>query len=191
MQRKINFVNVTETMLLVAEREAKKRNPYIRHHFEVSHLTANDRDVLGFLGEFCVCELLGIDWINNIRENYETIDNQDGIINDLIFDVKTETIPEPYFTFVVAKTINDDELYGRRLITKGQVSLLPKYDIVIFGAFKRDDYTKWYPIGYLETEIILRNYKATNIRPDGGYYPISGMPIKTSDLKDIDLLLED
>ncbi len=186
---KIKYIEVTDDMLIAAEKEAKKRNPHIKHHFEVSHLSSEDRDVLGFLGEFCACDLFGIDWIKNIRDNYETIDSQDGFINNLAFDVKTETIPEPYFTQVVNLTIEDDELYGRRLITKGQVNLLHKYDIVIFGAFKRNDYTKWYPIGYLETATILQNYSASGKRPDGGSYPIPGMPIKTSELKDISLLM--
>ncbi len=183
------FVNVTEKMRKSAIEESKRRTPHIIHHFEVEHLSSEDRDALGFIGEFCACELLGIDWVTNIRDNYYTIDDQDGIINNLVFDVKTETIPEPYFSRVINRNINDDALYGRRLITRGQVNLLGKYDIVIFGVFKRDDYTRWYPIGYLETSLILQNYTATRERPDGGSYPVAGMPIKTSELKDISLLM--
>lgn len=191
MRERYKFIKVTDEMLVRAMKEAKRRNPHIVHHFEVEHLTPEDRDVLGFLGEFCACELLGIDWITNIRVDYETIDSQDGVINGLKFDVKTETIPDPYFTPVIDKTIKNDEMYGRRLITKGQVGLLHKYDIVIFGAFKRHDYTKWYPIGFLETSTILQNYSPTTQRPDGGFYPVAGMPIKTSDLKNINKLLGD
>ena len=46
---------------------------HIKHHSEVGHLSYEERDVLGFLGEFACCELLGINWKDNIRENYLTI----------------------------------------------------------------------------------------------------------------------
>ena len=184
------FVEIDNKMLELAQKEAKRRDPYINHHFSVQHLSENDRDIIGFLGEFAACSLLNINWQENIRENYLTIDNGDGKIKGLIFDVKTETIPEPYFSDVIKKTINDDRLYGRRLIHQGQVSLLHKYQIIIFGAFKRNDYSKWFPIGFQYTENILSNYTATTHRPDGGYYPFAAMPIKTSDLIDVEKLMK-
>jgi len=189
MEEQVIFINVSDEMIESANEESIKRNPHIVHHFEVSHLSSKDRDIVGFLGEFCACEMLGINWKKNIRDNYYTIDSQDGIVDNLVFDVKTETIPDPYFSALLYREIHDNELYGRRLITQGQVGLLSKYDLVIFGMFKRDDYTKWYPLGYLETDIILSKYKATRIRPDGGQYPIAGMPIRTSELKDINILI--
>ncbi len=184
------FVNITKEMIDRANIEIRKRDPYIRHHFSVNHLTEHDRDMIGFLGEFAMSELLGINFEKQIRENYFTIDTGDGKIQSLIYDVKTETIPEPYFTRVTNRLINDDAVFGRRLINDGQVSLLEKYDIVIFGAFKRDDYTKWYPIGYQYSHYILNNYGITNQRPDGGKYPFSALPVKTSCLLDINELLD-
>ena len=179
------FVVITQEMIDRANIEIQRRDPYIKHHFSVDHLTEHDRDMIGFLGEFAMSELLGVDFTKQIRDNYFTIDCGDGQIQSLVYDVKTETIPELYFEKVVNRQINDNEKFGRRLINKGQVQLLNKYDIVIFGAFKRNDYTKWYPIGYQTTEYILNNYEITNQRPDGGIYPFSALPIKTSSLIDI------
>lgn len=183
------FVNITEEMVNRAGTESMKRDPFIKHHFSVEHLTDQDRDKIGFLGEFAASELLGINFINQIRDNYFTIDSGDGKIQNMVYDVKTETIPSPYFDKIISGQIKDDEIFGRRLINKNQVSLLNKYDIIIFGVFKRGDYTKWYPIGYQYTDYILTNYEITNKRPDGGFYPFSALPIKTSCLIDISKLL--
>lgn len=82
----------------------------------------------------------------------------------------------------------DNATYGRRLINKGQVPLLSKYDIVIFGLVVREEKDKWYPIGWLETNYILNNYSVTYLRPDGGNYPFPALSIKTSDLKPVSQL---
>ena len=182
-------VKITDEMKAHAKIEAGKRDPHIHHHFDVNHLTGEERDIIGFLGEFALCELLGIDWKGNIREDYLTIDNFDISHKNKLIDVKTETIPEAYISSIISHTIIDDDLYGRRLIHSGQVSLLSKYDIVLFGAFKRGDYSEWHPLGYLESSYILKNYSVTNKRPDGGFYPFSALPIKTSELKRIGDLL--
>ena len=90
---------------------------------------------------------------------------------------------------VVTRSIDDNIPYGRRLINANQQELLKKYDIVIFGTFLRGDYRKWYPIGWIETKKILREYSITEKTPYGGTYPTLVLPIKTSDLKDIELLI--
>jgi hypothetical protein len=182
-------VFITDEMREQAKIESEKRDAYIKHHFEVSHLSYSERDELGFIGEFGCCSLLGIDWKSNIRKDYLEIDDYDFIIKDLKADVKTETLPRTYATKIINQTIKDDELYGRRLINKGQFSLLNKYDIVIFGLFIREDKDYWYPIGYLETETILKKYQPTYQRPDGGNYPFPGSPVPTSILKPITDLL--
>lgn len=182
-------VQISEEMKIRAKQEAIKRNPHINHHFDVNHLTGEERDIIGFLGEFACCELLKINWKDNIRKDYLTIDNFDVTVNGKRADVKTETLPEKFLKAVLSKTINDDGVFGRRLINQGQVILLPKYDIVIFGAFERGNYNYWFPFGYLESKYILENYKITNQRPDGGKYPFAALPIKSSDLKPINELL--
>ena len=175
-------------MIERAKLETKKRNPDIKHHFEVSHFTSQERDIIGFIGEFAACELLNINWEKNIRTNYKTIDTQDIIYLDKKIDVKTETLPTDILLKIINHTITDNELYGRRLINQGQINLLKKYDIVIFGGIDRDKKDYWYPIGWITTKEILEGYTPTKIRPDGGEYPFPGLPIKTSSLRNIDEL---
>ena len=183
-------IKITDEMVKYASDESKKRNPYIKHHFEVQHLSSDERDILGFLGEFACCELFDIDWKENIRENYLTIDDFDFKINNLKVDVKTETVPYNYAKKILDGSIDDNKLYGRRLINEGQFNLLKKYDIVLFGLFIRDRLNEWYPIGYIETKKILENYLPTFNRPDGGKYPFSASPVPTSILKPIKDLFE-
>lgn len=183
-------VEITDDMKKQASIEAKRRDQFIKHHFEVGHLSYQERDELGFIGEFACCTLLGIDWKNNIRENYYTIDDFDLIINGKKIDIKTETVPENYAKKILSRSINDNELYGRRLVNKGQFSLLAKYDLVIFSLFVRGNLDFWYPIGYIDSNTIIKNYPPTFYRPDGGTYPYPGSPVPTSILKPItDLIL--
>ena len=171
-----------------ARTEGHRRENYIVHHFGVNHLSPEETDQIGFLGEFACCELLGINWRNNIRENYYSIDSGDITLidphngNTIVVDVKTETIPQPYFDDVINRRINDDDVYGRRLINNRQLNLLNHYDYVIFGGFVRDSYNTWYPFGYLEADRIIEQYEATDVSPFGGRYLSPAAPIKTSDL---------
>ena len=180
---------ITDEMRRQAKIESNKRVNHIRHHFNVSHLSYSERDEIGFLGEFACCDLLGIDWRKNIRENYYTIDSYDIIVKNLKADIKTDTVPLQYTRRIIDKSINNNEKYCSRLIHKGQFNLLSKYDIVIFGIFIREQLDYWYPIGYLETETIIRDYPPTYKRPDGGTYPFPGSPIPTSILKPFENLL--
>lgn len=107
------FVSITKEMVDRANIEIKKRDPYIKHHFSVEHLTEHDRDMIGFLGEFAMTELFGMDFKDQIRDNYFTIDCGDGKIQNLIYDVKTETIPEPYFNKVIARQDNKSKARWR------------------------------------------------------------------------------
>lgn len=169
-------------MLEYSKIEAERRNNYISHHFEVEHLSSQIRDQIGFLGEFAFCTLLNIDWKENIRDNYLTIDDCDLVINEKKIDVKTETIPLNSADKILRNSIKDNDLYGCRLINEGQVPLLSKYDIVFFGMFIRGHLDYWYPIGYMYTKKILQNYNVTKIRPDGGIYPFPAIAVPTSEL---------
>jgi hypothetical protein len=186
----IDNVKITDRMRSRARIESIRRNSHIRHHFEVDHMTSEQRDDLGFLGEFACCELLGIDWESNIRDNYLTIDDFDFNINGKKIDVKTETMPVNYAKRLLKGEILDNDLYGRRLINKGQFNLLNKYDIVIFSLFAREHPDYWFPIGYLETKHILENYEPTIDRPDGGRYPFPASPVPTSILRPISDLMQ-
>jgi hypothetical protein len=182
-------IKITDEMRKQAKIESSKRDSFIQHHFEVEHLSYQERDELGFLGEFACCIALGIDWRSNIRENYYTIDDYDFIVNNKRIDLKTETIPLIYANKILDKTINDNELYGRRLINKNQFPLLSKYEIVIFGLFIRGDTEYWHSIGYTETSEIINKYQPTYNRADGGNYPFPGSPVPTSILKPIENLI--
>ena len=182
------YIDITNEMRATAKQEANRRDQYIKHHFEVEHLSYQERDEIGFLGEFAFSCLLNLNWKKNIRDNYLTIDDFDIRYKSNRIDVKTETVPPNFSKKIIKKTILDDELYGRRLINQGQVPLLSKYDVVMFGLFVRGKYDWWFPIGWLETQFILNNYKITNKRPDGGYYPFAALPVRTSDLKEIEEL---
>lgn len=186
---KIPRINVTSEMRSQAIIESQKRDSYIKHHFEVDHLSSQQRDELGFIGEFACCKFLGLDWRSNIRDNYLNIDDYDILIKNKKIDIKTETVPSVYAKKILRKEIFDDELYGRRLINKSQFNLLKKYDMVIFSLFARENLNLWFPIGYLETDFIIKNYPPTNIRPDGGFYPFPASPVPTSALKSIFNLL--
>jgi len=182
-------IDITKEMLAEAKVQASKRDKHIKHHFEVEHLTKEERDTIGFLGEFAGSVLLGQNWKDNIRKDYVTIDTCDIKHQGKLIDIKTETLPYDKLQRIKLNIIDDEEVYGRRLIHKGQVSLLPKYDIVIFGGFVRNKYDKWYPFGFLETKHILNNYKVTQNRPDGGLYPFAALPVKSTELKDIEEIL--
>ena len=184
--------DITDEMKERAEEESKKRESYIRHHFDVEHYNSFTRNIIGFLGEFAGCVMLGVDWKINIRPNYFTIDRLDAVYCGKRLDIKTETIPEPPFSRVVTREIDDDEPYGRRLYHTGQASLLKKYDIIIFGAIERLellDIRKWCPIGWIEADKI-RTYSHGQDGPNKIRYPFPAFQVRTSDLGEMQELLE-
>ena len=145
-------------MVAQAHVEADRRDKYIVHHFEVGHMNRETRDMVGFLGEFACCKLLGQDWKANIRKDYLDIDSFDIEYKGKRIDVKTETVGEPPASRIISRVIGDNVVYGRRLINQGQWNLLQKYDIIIFGLFIRNQLDKWYPVGYRDTAFLLANY---------------------------------
>lgn len=171
-------VPVTEKMFQRAIIERERRDPYINHHFEVEHFTSEERDIIGFLGEFACCELFDIDWEGNIRENYYSIDNGDIVLKKHVIDVKTETLPAELLMRLKCDTLDDDKPYGRRLINDEQVKLLPKYEAVVFGAFKREDCNGdrfpplWYALGYASVKKDLSKYSVTKKTPFGRDYKV-------------------
>jgi len=189
------YVKIADEMRSAAIREAERREPHIRHWFETDYYSLAQTNIVGFIGEFAACVLLGLDWRSNIRPNYLTIDRQDIIFKEKHVSVKTESLPRQYLAPVVSRKIDDDKKYGRRLYPFGQRNLLKKYDIVIFGAVLRVNETKleewlkkldiWYLIGWTEAKKVL-SYTPTSIAPFGGKYPYPAFPVKTSELKDIE-----
>jgi hypothetical protein len=183
------FIPFDNEMILESKKQSKLREPFINHHFELDHLSGDERNQIGFLGEFACCQLFGIDWKENIRENYLTIDEFDFSIKHLKVDVKTETVPHSFVSSIINGTVNDDKPWGRRLINKGQVPLLDKYDVIIFGLVDRENKNGWYPIGYITTKNILANYSTQKEMPFGVKdYRSPALAIRTSELKPLSLL---
>ena len=189
------MILITQEMLDIAQNEVARRGNYLHPHFNLDYLNENTRQIIGFLGEFACQEYLGINWRNNIRENYIRPDDYDFIHNHKRVDVKTETIPkQQILNLVTQRTINDDVPYGRRLIVQGQYPLLQNYDLVMFGAILRPDRPNqwnpvgnyWYPIGMVTSRHILTNYRPPCNKPFNNQpYPQPCVNIRTSELIDI------
>ncbi len=183
---------ITDEMKEAAVIESDRRNPYIHHHFELDYMTPEMRDQIGFLGEFACKEELGIDWRTGIRPDYIVPDDGDIIVLNGVIDIKTETLEFHTLMRLVRHEIEDDQPYGRRLITEEQVPLLEHYDYVVWGAFPRPDgihhEMRWYSLGYLESEYILDNYAVTSETPFGSRYPVPCINVRHSELKPVSRL---
>lgn len=179
-------IQITNEMREAALQEARRRNPYIRHHFELQYMTGTERDIIGFVGEFACKTLFNIPWQSDIRENYIQIDSGDIIFPGLAIDIKTETIPKNTLLRLVRGQVSDDAPYGRRLINQGQIGLLNRYDYVIWGAIPREMPDSWFSLGYISTSYILENYRTPVVdTPFGGRYPEACLNIKHSELRNV------
>lgn len=178
-------IEITDEMRYFARREAQRRDPHIEHHFELPYMDGEERDQVGFLGEFACKECLGLNWRDGIRDNYDNIDEGDIVIPNTTIDIKTETIPNNILMRLVRGQVGDDEPYGRRLINEGQIALLEHYDYVVWGAFVRGSYDRWFSLGYLEADYILRNYRVTLDTPFGRQYNEPCINVCQSDLRPI------
>ena len=197
-------IAITNEMIEAALAESKRRDVHIHHHFELPGVPSEVRDLIGFLGEFAGREAVGMDWRAGIRENYDVPDSGDILSSNGNVDIKTETIPFPYFNKLLRGTLSDNAAYGRRLINENQVPLLEHYDYVAWGAFPRtfsgvpkekmleffrNPTTRptWYSLGFLETRYILKNYpEVTKNNPFGTKYKYPCLNIRQSELRDID-----
>lgn len=194
--KRFHGVRLTEDMQRAAQRESARREPDIRHHFTTAHYAQAQSDLIGFLGEFAFRVWLGQDWQAGIRPDYKTIDRNDVCINGWSIDVKTESIPAHHLWQVLAKTVADDDWYGRRLYHAGQKNLVEKYDYVVLGAVLREDdparIEAWFPIGWLPARQVL-SYPHGQQGPQHRtgkpiVYPFAAYQITTRDLQDIDRL---
>lgn len=186
------MIEITQEMFDAATQEVARRGGYLNPHFNLDYLDEQTRQIIGFLGEFACQEHLGIDWRDNIRDNYLVADDYDFIFNNQRVDVKTETIPtEHTLNQVINRTISDDVAYGRRLIHQNQfINNVPNYDYILFGCFLRPSNGQWtpvgeywHPIGSISCTYILENYHAPAQKPFGnGDYPFPCINIRTSEL---------
>lgn len=182
-------IEITDEMRRAAQREAQRRDAHINHHFELDYMTGEERDIIGFLGEFACKECMGLDWRRGIRDNYNTIDEGDILMPNNTIDIKTETIPYDILMCLVKGQVDDDAPYGRRLINKGQIALLEHYDYVVWGAFSRRSDKLWFSLGYLESAYILKHYNVTINTPFGSKYNEPCLNVRQSELKNINGLI--
>jgi hypothetical protein len=194
--KRFHGVRLTDEMKLAAQRESARREPDIRHHFTTAHYAQTQSDLIGFLGEFAFRVWLGQDWRAGIRPDYKTIDSNDVCANGWAIDVKTESIPARYLWQVLAKTVADNDWYGRRLYHVGQKNLVEKYDFVVLGAVLRENdparVDAWFPIGWLPARQVLSYPHGQQGPPrrtgEPIVYPFAAYQITTRDLRNIDQL---
>lgn len=191
-----SMIIITQDMADRAIYETQRRGNHLHPHFDLPYLDEPTRLAIGFLGEFACCQLLGIDWEKNIRENYNRADEYDFIYRNKRCDVKTETLPtKEILDKVIERKIKDDVPYGRRLIHENQFNNnLPHYDVIIFGCFLRPDGNgwnpvgaAWYPIGAIKSTVVMRDYVPTIVTPYGSEYREPCVNVRTSQLYSIPL----
>lgn len=208
------IISFTNEMIEQSIVQTEKRNPDLRPHFENLHMTKEQGHQIGFLGEFAACTYFGLNWLDNIRSDYKTIDTYDLALGNAKVDVKTESVPEKIFNllqiqstkrpFFEHELIFDDKPYGRRLINSGQREELEKKHVVLFGAVNRDSIIKnendiflkglsgWLPLGYITVNNAMK-YPVVEDKPflaKNPKYPTPVMAVKSSDLLSIDNLKE-
>ncbi|WP_102409459.1 hypothetical protein [Vibrio cyclitrophicus] len=165
MQKQI-IIDITNEMIEQSIIQTKKRNPDLKPHFENLNMTKEQGHQIGFLGEFAACAYFGLNWLDNIRADYKTIDTYDLALGNAKVDVKTESVPDNIFKLLQTQftkpckqirkhspqwrqrpyfqheSIFDDKPYGRRLINVGQRKELEKKHVVLFGAVNRNSILK-------------------------------------------------
>jgi hypothetical protein len=114
-------ISITEEMKNQAKIESGRRDAHIQHHFDVGHLTNEQRDELGFLGEFACSLALKQDWKANIRDNYHTIDDYDFIVRGKRIDVKSETCQKIVLKRFLQEKLMMMNLMGEDLFTRGNL----------------------------------------------------------------------
>lgn len=177
----MKIIEITEEMRLRAEKEAIKREKYITHHYIADRVSVRHNNITGFLGEFCASVLLGYEWDKFIRKSYEVSDGYDILSKGKKIDVKTNSIPEPYFTKLMMRTLTDEDNYSKLLIVEDQLPKLNKCDYVLWITINREagiDYeanSLAIVRGYLPVKYILENYE-----PE---YKLGSIKIEKGDLK--------
>ncbi|PMP52632.1 hypothetical protein [Vibrio splendidus] len=210
------IIDLTNEMIEQSIIQTKKRAPDLKPHFNNLNMTKEQGNQIGFLGEFAACTYFGINWLDNIRNDYKTIDTHDLLLGNAKVDVKTESVPDNIFNllkyqstkiekpFFKHSSILDDKPYGRRLINAGQREELEKKHVILFGAVNRDSIIKkrngvflehlsgWLPLGYVTVKKAME-YPIIEKKPfpaKDQKYPTPVMAIRSSDLLSINNLKE-
>jgi len=103
-------------------------------------LTPLESNYVGVVGEIAVRKYLGL--TTNLDNNYENhqVDNGDIEWKELIYDVKTDAIPDSLYRRLYNGSIKDFDTYGCRVFSARHLHHLKKYSGgLIFCAFKIPD----------------------------------------------------
>lgn len=126
-----NFIRIeiTSQMQHIAKLHAKQRTEsiarqFIPHNSPLSHIESN---YIGALGEIAVYTNFNLSI--NLNNNYvaHEVDSGDICINNLIYDVKTEAIPNKFYRKLYYGEIQPHEPYGCRVWTAKHQHHLKKY----------------------------------------------------------------
>lgn len=178
-------IEITERMSVKAKEWTNKKMPHIVQHFIQKRIGKQESIYMSMLGEIAFCDMMDIDWINMKRDfakpDIDAITNKGARV-----EVKTYSVPSPYFEKLVTNRLENDDLYGMCLINGNQTFELKVCDFVFFGVFPEYDYSFWYPIGYMSTKQIRENYSVQSTICNGRIVlPQPAIAIGNQDVKKI------
>ncbi len=122
-------ITLTPQMKDQAAIHARQRSLKIKRRFVPDHapLSAIESNFIGALGEIAIHYLM--EGRVYLSENYNEAkaDKGDILIKDLVFDIKTEAVPQKYYQRIIHGDISEYEPYGCRVWTATHLHHLPKY----------------------------------------------------------------
>jgi len=158
-------IEITKKMSVKAKEWTDIKAPRITQHFTQKRISKKESIFMASLGEIAFCEMMDIDWESRKIENKPDID---AITNKgKIMEIKTYSVPSPYFEKLIRNELDNDDLYGRCLFLEKQAHELGICDYVFWGVFQDHEYNVWYPIGYMSSHDILERYTAQTHVCDG------------------------
>lgn len=149
-------IEITNEMCLVAKDLIAKRGKNLSHHFvQGGKENQFEKEISGYLGEFAFSVFLGYDWHDYIDTDFSKPHSFDiKTKKGKKVEIKTYTLPSPYFQKLIYDNLENDDMYSAVLINKNQLFELDTADYVFWGVFQTGDYDRWYPVGYLPTATI-------------------------------------
>ncbi len=135
-------VNLSSSDMDLAIEHATLRTENIVRQFvprnaPLSHLESN---VVGVLGEIAVYRHLGVNYQLSGEYDEGEVDDGDLHYNELVYDIKTDAVPNSSYTRLRNGTIRIYEPYGCRVFTARHLHHLRKYTGgLIFTAIKIPD----------------------------------------------------
>jgi len=146
----------------LAVKHALKRTRFIRRQFRPEHapLTHLESNYVGVLGELAVRSFLGLSPSLDDDYDNQTVDRGDVTYKGKVYDVKTDAIPQSFFSAVAQGTARHYEPYACRVYTASHIQHLPKYTGgVIFCIYRipdeEDRETEFIRESLLENRVVI------------------------------------